>query len=141
MKKRGFGAGKWNGMGGKIHEGEIIENAAIRELEEEVGIQGKAENLEKVALLKFRCAKPDFNWDVHVFFLRNWEGEPVETEEMRPQWFPVDAIPYDSMWVDDKHWLPEVLAGRKLEAEFVFNDDQSGFLSFSIDDLGSIVSK
>ncbi|XP_023213973.1 7,8-dihydro-8-oxoguanine triphosphatase-like [Centruroides sculpturatus] len=30
LKKRGFGEGKWNGFGGKVQEGETIEEAAIR---------------------------------------------------------------------------------------------------------------
>lgn len=30
MKKRGFGAGKWNGFGGKVQPGESIEDAARR---------------------------------------------------------------------------------------------------------------
>lgn len=30
MKKRGFGAGRWNGFGGKVHAGETIEDAARR---------------------------------------------------------------------------------------------------------------
>lgn len=30
MKKRGFGAGKWNGFGGKVQPGETIEQAARR---------------------------------------------------------------------------------------------------------------
>jgi ADP-ribose pyrophosphatase YjhB (NUDIX family) len=33
MKKRGFGVGKWNGLGGKVALGEKIIDAAIRELE------------------------------------------------------------------------------------------------------------
>ncbi|XP_032115703.1 7,8-dihydro-8-oxoguanine triphosphatase isoform X1 [Sapajus apella] len=30
MKKRGFGAGRWNGFGGKVQEGETIEEGAKR---------------------------------------------------------------------------------------------------------------
>lgn len=30
MKKRGFGAGKWNGFGGKVQPGETIEDGARR---------------------------------------------------------------------------------------------------------------
>ena len=30
MKKRGFGVGRWNGFGGKVQEGETIEEGAIR---------------------------------------------------------------------------------------------------------------
>jgi len=29
-KKRGFGAGKWNGFGGKVEIGETVEDAAKR---------------------------------------------------------------------------------------------------------------
>lgn len=30
MKKRGFGIGRWNGFGGKVQEGETVEEGAIR---------------------------------------------------------------------------------------------------------------
>ncbi|OIP76236.1 MAG: hypothetical protein AUK09_02515 [Parcubacteria group bacterium CG2_30_36_38] len=53
MKKRGFGVGKWNGVGGKF-----------------------------------------------------------------------DEIPLLKMWDDDKFWLPHVLQGKKLKAEFVFNKEE-----------------
>ena len=32
MKKRGLGVGRWNGFGGKVHEGETIKEAAHPEL-------------------------------------------------------------------------------------------------------------
>ena len=38
MKKRGFGVGKINGVGGKVGKGETIETAAVREAHEEVGV-------------------------------------------------------------------------------------------------------
>ena len=38
MKKRGFGAGRWNGFGGKLHDGETVEQAAKREIFEEASI-------------------------------------------------------------------------------------------------------
>lgn len=38
MKKRGFGAGNWNGVGGKIEAGESIEQALVRECQEEIGV-------------------------------------------------------------------------------------------------------
>jgi 8-oxo-dGTP pyrophosphatase MutT (NUDIX family) len=39
MKKRGFGAGKWNGFGGKIEVGETPRAAAIREMKEEACVE------------------------------------------------------------------------------------------------------
>jgi hypothetical protein len=59
---------------------------------------------------------------VHVFRVDRFSGEPVETEEMRPEWFPVDAIPYDQMWPDDRYWLPLFLAGKKFRTRFLFGE-------------------
>ena len=38
LKKRGFGLGKINGIGGKVEEGESVEAAAVRETFEEIGV-------------------------------------------------------------------------------------------------------
>jgi 8-oxo-dGTP diphosphatase/2-hydroxy-dATP diphosphatase len=42
MKKRGFGVGRWNGFGGKVENGESIEEAALRELNEESSLVASA---------------------------------------------------------------------------------------------------
>lgn len=126
MKKRGFGMGKWNGVGGKIDKekgDDSIVEAAIREIKEEIGVD--ASNLEKVALLRFHFPyKEDWNQDVHVFLVKNWQGQPQESEEMLPKWFKASDIPYQEMWDDDKFWLPHVLAGKKLEADFTFRQGE-----------------
>lgn len=133
MKKRGFGKGKWNGAGGKPDTNETIEETAIRECAEEISVTPRS--LGKVAVLNFyfpaEKAALGFNQQAHVFFCDEWDGEPVESEEMRPQWFAKDAIPYNEMWADDAYWLPRVLAGEQIEADFYFNDDD-GVASFDI---------
>ncbi len=122
MKKRGFGFGKWNGVGGKLNleKGDKnIVDAAIRETEEEIKV--KIKDLEKVALLNFYFPyNQEWNQDVHVFLIKNWQGEPVESEEMLPKWFKIKEIPFEQMWDDDKFWLPRILEGKKLKAKFIF---------------------
>ncbi len=121
MKKRGFGAGQWNGAGGKPEPGEAIDQTARRECFEEIGVKPK--DLDKVAVINFYSqGKAGDNQQAHVYFCEDWEGEPKETEEMRPQWFELADIPYDSMWAGDKYWLPLVLDGKKIEADFYFDE-------------------
>lgn len=124
LKKAGFAQGKINGFGGKVHQGEPIAQAAARELEEEAGIRVLEQDLEKMARLTFTFpVKPEWDQVVHVFLARKWEGEPTESVEMRPAWYKVDEIPFSSMWQDDPHWLPRVLAGEHLNASFTFQAD------------------
>ncbi len=123
MKKRGFGVGRWNGTGGKVghKQKETIEDALIREAQEEINVQLK--DFYKVAELTFHFPK-NKEWDqlVHVYFTKTWHGDPQETEEMRPKWFSVNGIPFESMWPDDIHWLPHVLDNKFVKAEFVFDE-------------------
>lgn len=128
--------GKWNGVGGKIDGGESIRSAAVRELKEEVGVVVMEDELEEVGNIKFNFKnKPDWDQWMHIFVARNWGGEPSESEEMAPRWYKHSEIPFESMWADDKHWLPLVLAGKKIEGEFHFNEDGSDFTDFNIREI------
>lgn len=124
MKKRGFGAGKWNGVGGKLEPNETIEQALVRETVEEIGVTPTAWN--QVAELDFiQDAETPEPWHMYVYaYLCDvWEGEPSESEEMMPKWFHVEDIPYNDMWDDDKFWLPYVIDGKKVTGTFTFDSD------------------
>lgn len=122
MKKRGFGAGRWNGFGGKLQEGETIEQGAMRELKEEAGIE--TSNLEKIGVLDFSWEKnPTEILQVHIFKVISFTGIPTEGEEMKPEWYAVENIPFAKMWPDDIFWFPLLLAGKKFTGSFLFGEN------------------
>jgi 8-oxo-dGTP diphosphatase / 2-hydroxy-dATP diphosphatase len=136
MKKRGFGIGRWNGVGGKVGEGESVEEATRRETKEEIGVD--AGTLTKVAELNFSFAfKPEWNQLTHVYFCESWAGEPGESEEMKPQWYKPDQLPFDSMWPDDPFWLPRVVNGELLKASFTFGEGDA-VLSKQVDAVSEL---
>ena len=136
MKKRGFGSGKLNGYGGKVDSGEEITDSAVRELFEEAKIICRKEDLEKVGEIDFFFPEipkeKDWNQTVHVYILRKWFGDVEETEEMKPEWFDIEDLPLKKMWIDDKHWLPLVLKGKKIRASFVFDKEGESIKRYQI---------
>lgn len=124
MKKRGFGVNRWNGYGGKLDENESVLDAVIRETQEEIMVIPT--NFYKVAEIAFSFPnKSDWNQFCHVYFCTEWDGQPAETEEMKPKWFSVSEIPFKEMWPDDVFWLPKVLEGFLIQANFSFGENDA----------------
>jgi len=112
MKKQGFGAGKFNGFGGKLEPGETAEEGAARELFEECGLRADPAHLRCCGMLTYIYDTKPKSMEVIVYDLETWTGEPQETEEMKPVWFGHDDIPLDKMWADDRYWLLQYLDGQ-----------------------------
>ena len=47
-----------------------------------------------------------------MFVCRSWRGEPAGSDELDPEWFALDAVPFDEMWDDARRWLPGGARGR-----------------------------
>lgn len=124
MKKRWFWEWLWNWAWWKCEKWETIEQAMIRELQEETWLETNLENLENMWVLHFYFdANPDWNQDVNIFKINDFDWAPTETEEMRPKWFNLEDIPYNEMWEDDKIWLPRMISLEKVEYDFTFWND------------------
>ena len=133
MKKRGFGIGKWNGYGGKKEEGETIEEAAIREIKEEGNVVVAKEDLHTAGIIDFYFSdKADWDQRVYIFKTFKWQGEPEETEEMKPKWFAFNEIPYSEMWVGDDTWMNKVIAGETVSGEVHFSEEGKKLLKVDL---------
>lgn len=120
-KKRGLGAGKMNGPGGRLEAGETPLQGAIREVEEELCITPTA--LREAGQLFFQFTN---GHSIHgyVFTAEGFTGTPTETDEALPEWFREEDIPFDRMWADDRHWFPMMLEGTYFKGRFLFDDDR-----------------
>jgi ADP-ribose pyrophosphatase YjhB (NUDIX family) len=121
MKKRGWGMGRWNGVGGKVETNESIKKATIRECLEEIGVKPKSMIKRAVHIFRFPEHDQVEPMKVHVFVAHEWQGEPKESEEMKPAWFKHESIPYRDMWPDDIYWLPMILKGDTVKGDFTFD--------------------
>ncbi len=139
LKKRGFGKNKLNGFGGKVQENESIEEAVLRELEEETGIKAQLKGISKVGELTFIFPplekEHEWNQTVHIFFVFKWQGHPIKSEEMQPFWMNVQELPFEKMWQDDKYWLPKVLNNKFVKGKFIFNEDNESFKEFELNEF------
>ena len=119
-KKRGLGAGKINGPGGRLDPGETPRQAAIREVQEELCVTPTG--IKKAGELLFQFTN---GHSIHgyVFTATGLKGTPKETREATPMWISEKNIPYQEMWADDRIWLPLMLAGKKFTGRFLFDDD------------------
>lgn len=120
-KHRGLGRGKINGPGGRLEPGENPQQAAVREVEEEILIRPLG--ILPAGELRFQFAT-GYSIRVFVFRADDFEGEPGPTAEATPVWYDLDAIPYARMWEDDAIWLPLLLQRRYFVGSFVFDGDQ-----------------
>lgn len=47
----------------------------------------------------------------------------MESEEMKPQRWSIEDIPYSDMREDDYIRLPELIVGQQVQYKFLFNKD------------------
>jgi 8-oxo-dGTP diphosphatase len=120
-KKRGLGAGKINGPGGRIDGEETPLQAAIREVEEELRVTPI--DVEPRGELAFQFVD-GYALFVYVFSAIDCVGEPQETDEAVPLWKPIEAVPFDQMWADDRLWFPHMLNDRSFRGNFLFDNDE-----------------
>ncbi|GEM_PF-2567438 len=91
----------WSGVSGYIEENETAVDAAIREINEEIGVNIKPKEVRHVG-----------THDIFdVFIIEKWEGKPTPKEFSIKEikWFQLDSLPYDQMHEGNEIWLLKLL--------------------------------
>jgi 8-oxo-dGTP diphosphatase len=80
--------GLWEFPGGKLEVGETVEQALIRELDEELGIQLQS----CLPLIKITHHYPDKSVLLDVWEVKDYLGKPVANEGQPVRWCPIDQL-------------------------------------------------
>lgn len=128
IKTRKIGKGLYNGYGGGLEKGESMEKCLQREIKQECKINISLKKTEKIAIIDFHNRTEEgkkFVCKVHVYFIHDFKGTPKESKEMKkPKKFEVRRLPLKKMMPADKIWLPIILGGKKITAEFFYGPHQ-----------------
>lgn len=124
-------AGRLNGPGGKVAEGETPDQAIVREVAEETGLHIVAPKFHGRLDLVF--GKPtQSHLVVSVFSCQTFSGRARGGREGTLRWYSTERLPYDRLWPDMRYWLPVVLAGGKIAGSCEFDDRGEQLLSCSL---------
>jgi len=85
-KENDMHAGKWNGLSGKLENGETPEECAAREVWEESGLRIKNPHLR--AILPFPGFAHDEDWYAFLFVINEFEGCLIDSPEGHLKWIP-----------------------------------------------------
>lgn len=123
FKKRGFGAGKLLGPGGKVNEGESSEECIVRETEEEIAVKIKSmRRVGSINFFYFEAGKAT-NQNVDFYLVDDWEDEPKETDEMKPVWYRKDQLPFEQMPASNSLFIPHLLDGTLVSGSLIFDEE------------------
>ena len=93
-------AGLWEFPGGKVEQGEGPEEALIRELKEELGIEIATVDLSPLTFASH--AYPDFHLLMPVYLCARWRGILAAQEGQELLWVrPEDLVRYDRPPADE----------------------------------------
>ncbi|MFA6226962.1 MAG: NUDIX domain-containing protein [Candidatus Paceibacterota bacterium] len=124
-----IGANKWNSYGGELEVGEDSADAGVRETHEESnwGLNVKKRHLVPKGEITFYDWQNTALWFVYLFTCTEFEGEPLESEEMKtPTWFSPAEIPTLDMLPADKIFIPMLIAGDEIRDGWVrFSKDMT----------------
>ena len=124
----------YNGVGGHVEPGETIKRAALRELDEETGIQAK--NLLLCGMVNINLATPDGDVALFVFTCAVGSAITRPSPEGTLEWFAWDALPATQLMPDLPILLTHVREAIEARSPFyaLYTYNEDGSLQIAVDE-------
>ena len=117
-KKNDIHEGKWNGLGGKLIDGESPEECVVREVKEESGLDIKNPILK--GILTFPKFDEVDDWMVFVFVSNEFSGELSECDEGVLEWIDNEKVMSLNLWDGDKIYMKWLTEHPFFSAKFIY---------------------
>jgi 8-oxo-dGTP diphosphatase len=115
-----YHSGKWNGLGGKLDQGETPEECVVREVKEESGLL--ISNPRMQGLITFPLFDGTDDWYVFLFTADNYIGELIDSNEGDLKWIPDNELTDLNLWEGDKIFLKWVFQEKFFSAKFIYKE-------------------
>ena len=128
-KENDYHEGKWNGLGGKLEQGETPEECAVREMKEETGLDVKKLHLK--GMITFPMFDSVDDWYVFLFVIDEFSGELIDSPEGHLEWIDNDKLFDLNLWDGDRYFLPWLYQDKFFSAKF--NYDKGRFIDYTVE--------
>ncbi len=121
-KKNDMHQGKWNGLGGKLNDGETPEECVIREVWEESGLEIEKPKLK--GILTFPEFSQGKSWYVFLYEAREFTGSLIESCEGNLEWIKDEEFVNLNLWQGDRYFLKWMDGNKFFSAKFIYKDGE-----------------
>lgn len=121
-KENDMHAGKWNGLGGKLEPGETPEECAVREIQEESGLQVRSLRLH--GIITFPAFDGVDDWYTYLFTASDFQGSLIDSPEGVLAWIDDRELLSLNLWPGDRIFLPWLERPGFFSAKFIYQAGQ-----------------
>lgn len=120
-KKKDINKNKYIGVGGHVEKGETPDEAVVREVKEETGLDLLSFN--KRGLVYF--VLNGYEEEMYIYTSLDFKGELIECNEGELSWIDKDNVISLPIWEGDKYFLKHLLEDEKyFEMRLVYENDK-----------------
>ncbi len=120
-KKKDINKNKYIGVGGHVEKGETPDEAVVREVKEETGLD--LLSFVRRGLVYF--VLNGYEEEMYIYTSLDFKGELIECNEGELSWIDKDKVMSLPIWEGDKYFLKHLLEDEKyFEMRLIYENDK-----------------